>query len=274
MIVPFIWRVINRQPFTCEKGKKICKWNSIIVGIISIILYVIIEINLVGWIYAIIYYFINKWSFVDENTPDLKAKSKKKEEKVTNIANTNQIQEDENITENIVKDTLKVKRKTKYCKYCGGKLNNDKKCIKCGKQYFKFNKNILISLIIWVLVISNVVFILLYNDAKNEAKNISEACNDDSLCETELNTITGGYDLRYAKGKIDFYDENIVFVIEGAGNKYYTYDNAQNCLPGAGIVDYEDYIHGKDHPLKNGKYSYKVYNKSEAIRLGYTDGTC
>lgn len=67
MIVPFIWRLVNKKRFDCVKGKKICKWNSIIAFIISIILNVTMEISIIGGLGAIMYYFINKWLFVDEN---------------------------------------------------------------------------------------------------------------------------------------------------------------------------------------------------------------
>lgn len=66
MIVPFIWRLVNKERFDCVKGKKICKWNSIIIFIISIILNVTMEISIIGGLGAVMYYFINKWLFVDE----------------------------------------------------------------------------------------------------------------------------------------------------------------------------------------------------------------
>lgn len=73
MTVPFIWRLVNKERFDCIKGKKICKWNSIIAFIISIILTLSMEISIVGGLGAVIYYFINKWLFVDE---DLMSKDK------------------------------------------------------------------------------------------------------------------------------------------------------------------------------------------------------
>lgn len=67
MIVPFIWRLVNKKIFDCVKGEKICKWNSIIAFIISIILNITMEISIIGGLGAVMYYFINKWLFVDEN---------------------------------------------------------------------------------------------------------------------------------------------------------------------------------------------------------------
>ena len=65
MIVPFIWRLINKELLPFKKGKRICMWNSIILFIVSIILSATSEISIIGGIGAVIYYFINKWLFVD-----------------------------------------------------------------------------------------------------------------------------------------------------------------------------------------------------------------
>lgn len=66
MIVPFIWRIINKRRFELQKGKKICKWNSIIIFIISIIMTASGGVSIIGGLGAVMYYFINKWLFVDE----------------------------------------------------------------------------------------------------------------------------------------------------------------------------------------------------------------
>lgn len=70
MIVPFIWRLVNKERFTCQKGKKICKWNSIIIFIISIILTASSGVSVIGGLGAVMYYFINKWLFVNEDLSD------------------------------------------------------------------------------------------------------------------------------------------------------------------------------------------------------------
>lgn len=51
--------------------------------------------------------------------------------------------------------------------------------------------------------------------------------------------------------KLDFYDANIVFVIDGYGDYYYTYDQMEIVTQG---ID---------------EYSYWAYNKEQAIYLGY-----
>ena len=50
--------------------------------------------------------------------------------------------------------------------------------------------------------------------------------------------------------KIEFFDENIVFVLDGYGNYYYTYDQVQQVTQGK-------------------EYSYWAYNKEAAKAKGY-----
>ena len=257
VIIPLLCRLINKERIEIIKGKKICKKNSF--GVI--LFFAIIDILRFGGIYdevfenigrnavyAIIFYFINKWLFVyDENSiQSTKTKKIKKEanDELTNIAET-------------LEESSKSKiKKSKYCKMCGGKLDSNKKCQKCGKQYFKLNKNIIFYVIIGLLVISNIVFILLYSNSKKSLQNITDTLVDSSdWCETQLNLIKGEHDIFYIQEKLDFFDENIVFVIEGYGDYYYTYDCVQK------ITDGEE-------------YSYWAYNKEAAMAKGYQRGSC
>lgn len=250
MVIPFICRLVHKERIDTIKGKKICKWNSIGMFLLSVILSIaILDGNGsmgIGGVGAIIFYFINKWLFVyDENQPRVTKKAKKEDKsKATTIPE-------------VIEESTNVKnKKIKYCKLCGGKLDKNNKCKKCGKQYFKLNKSLILYLIIGGLVISNVVFILLYDDAKNEVENVTEACSENpSWCEIQLNTLTGKHDWSYVSDKLDFFDENIVFVIEGYGNYYYTYDCVQK--------------------ITNGEeYSYWAYNIEAAKYEGYQKGTC
>lgn len=52
--------------------------------------------------------------------------------------------------------------------------------------------------------------------------------------------------------KLEFYDNSVVFVIDGYGNYYYTYDQMVTVTQGI------------------GEYSYWAYNEEYAIYLGYT----
>lgn len=58
----------------------------------------------------------------------------------------------------------------------------------------------------------------------------------------------------YDKQKLKFYDDSIVFVIEGFGNYYYTYDCMMQKV--------------------NSNYTYWAYNREAAIAKGYHEGRC
>lgn len=66
MLIPFILKI--SKVLTIENGKRICKYNSIILLIISIYLVVFnyVEFALIGGLGALIYYYINVDLFVNE----------------------------------------------------------------------------------------------------------------------------------------------------------------------------------------------------------------
>ena len=66
MLVPFICRLTNRGKLGYESGRRICKWNSIILFILASVALVVTGIIFVGGIGAVFYYFINKWLFVED----------------------------------------------------------------------------------------------------------------------------------------------------------------------------------------------------------------
>lgn len=251
MIVPFICRLVNRERLETIKGKKICKWNSIGMFILSVVLTVALSDGNgfvgIGGVGALIFYYINKWVFVyDEKA--IKTPRKIKKEKV---------QEKIVVAEEIEQPIKAETTKNKYCKLCGGKLDANNKCRKCGKQYFKFNKSLLLYIIIGLLVVTNVITIFICIDKNRELDDVIYGCNenDSSWCESQLDSITGEHSTFYVQEKLDFFDENIVFVIEGYGNYYYTYDCVQK------ITDGEE-------------YTYWAYNKEAAKVHGYQKGTC
>ncbi len=71
----------------------------------------------------------------------------------------------------------------------------------------------------------------------------------------KLEMLSGGQDPDYVKDKLDFYDENIVFVIEGYGDYYYSYD----CMI---------------QKVGNNAFTYWAYNKEAARNRGYYEGGC
>jgi len=282
MIVPLVWRILNHQKFACEKGKKICRWNSIIVLIISLILKAGTEIGLVGGLGSVVYYYINKWLFVDETKKD--SDEKIKNTKPTQNKSNNDIKyvcekcnhrvkdddlycphcgdslveieeikkEIKNINENITKKDLKVKKKTIYCKNCGGKLNDDKKCTKCGKQYFKLNKTISLYIVIGILVSTNVITLLLYNDIRRDYGYFIDGDYYEDVEGEIINTCGTALEQIKNKRKINFLDDYIVIVPEDS-KYYYSYD----CY----IENYSN-------------YDFYATNIDNAITEGYKKGTC
>ena len=69
-IIPIIFVIINKGKLNEIKGDKVCKWNSIIWFIISTIIAAASEGQIfgIGWLGAIMYYYINKWIFVSNST--------------------------------------------------------------------------------------------------------------------------------------------------------------------------------------------------------------
>lgn len=258
MIVPFIVRLFNKERLDIKKGKLICSWNSIIAFILSFALLDVAEelgisVVGVGGIGAIIYYYINKWLFV-HNEDTLKEKKKKMLKKQIDDNFSNILEESNNLLDEDFSDLVRCeKRKIRFCKLCGGKLDINNKCKKCGKQYFKFNRIIFLYIIIIILIIICVFLILALDDANKTIDNIYDAEN--RWCDTQLNSLIGNNDINYIKNKLDFIDNKIVFVLEGDNTYYYTYDCVQT--------------------LTNGNhYKFLAFNEESAKSKGYKKGIC
>ena len=279
MIVPFMLKLICSNVFKTHKGKTICFWNSFIVLVIFMILDIILMGGIVdevfvnlgtNLIYTLGFYFINKWiyinDFVDDrnkskNTVLLCSNCRTKLKKVSKFCPKCGCEfEDEKLP--LEKKTKKTKKDV-YCKKCGGKINNDKKCTKCGKQYLKVNLKCIIPfvLISILFVISAGVNIVLYKQNKVLGKdNLDLIALNKSLekeneeIHSNLFSIIGTDSVWYVQQKINFYDDNAVFVLKGYGNYYYSYDCVQK--------------------ITNGQYSFWIYNEEAAISQGYWRGTC
>ena len=85
-------------------------------------------------------------------------------------------------------------------------------------------------------------------------KERADACSYQTDYKSQLNYVLGDKEAAYVKNKLDFIDNNIVFVIEGYGNYYYSYDCMQQKV--------------------NGPYTYWAYNIEAARAKGYYDGGC
>lgn len=174
-----------------------------------------------------------------------------------------QVYDEDDFYDEIEEKNKKIKKV--YCRVCGGVLNKDKRCKKCGKQYFKFNYKIL-SIILGALLIGLIglcIYIYMLYDKSIEISSrlMMESINEKNDLEGELNSLKrelnslNGFRTTYwTKNKLKFFDEKIVFVIEGYGNYFYSYD----CM-----VDNVE-----------GEYTFWAYNKEQAISRGYRQGRC
>ena len=71
MAVPICAVIIRKGKLDFESGKKLCRNNSIVLLIISMISLGIFGVGAIGGVGAIIYYFINKWLFVKDEQETL-----------------------------------------------------------------------------------------------------------------------------------------------------------------------------------------------------------
>lgn len=101
------------------------------------------------------------------------------------------------------------------------------------------------------LVIIILILIFGYN---NKIKSVEQERDSiDTTCAYKTSTdCFFEYDTEIEKAK--FLDDNIVFVLEGYGNVYYTYDCVQK--------------------ITNGEYTYWAYNIDAAKSKGYKAGRC
>ena len=134
-------------------------------------------------------------------------------------------------------------------------MNNLKKKETNRKDILK-----LISLIMnGVLIIGVIVLAILYinslskYDSMLKTKNLRISALE--LRSSSYDTILNGQTAVYVINKLNFFDENVVFQLEGYGKYYYTYDCVQK------ITD------GKE-------YSYWAYNIDAAKGNGLKKGGC
>lgn len=109
---------------------------------------------------------------------------------------------------------------------------------------------ILLDIVIVILLVSLTNFVNKYNDVNEKYQKTNEKLKtvqeeSDSYLFKAL-----GY-----KEKADFLDDNIVFVLEGYGNVYYTYDCVKKITNG-------------------NSYEYWAFNPEQAIARGYKEAKC
>ena len=284
MIVPTTIRIANKKGFSKNKAEKIALINSVIVWLI----YMIIKSNL-GITQnsgaAFLYYWINKVILTnkdikdeDENVTlnDLKTSNKK-----PNINEKNNYNDVNRAWQNYLKSTfpnngtktnfndLRIKE-TKVGTNEESKLsfndseltdfefdtNNKRKHYKDdSKKYVSINVLAIILVFSIIIITSLVIYIIL--NKNNETNNDGITANEiiQNLNEQNSKLSNEKLDLEIEniglKEKAKFLDNNIVFVIDGYGNYYYTYDQMEEVT------------------RDKGEYYYTAYNIEGAKSLGY-----
>ena len=164
-----------------------------------------------------------------------------------------------------------------FCIFCGGKLiekpdNNKNEIKKEEKRVSKNNekqknnninsdinkkfKIALIVLIIVLIIVSGIAIYLKISDNTSELnEEISNLKKQVSTLREEKNKLSSenaSLKLTDSKNsrKIKFFDENVVFVLDGYGRYYYTYDQMAQVTQGK-------------------SFTYWAYNLEQAIELGY-----
>lgn len=127
---------------------------------------------------------------------------------------------------NIKEDKVKKNMQIRFCKMCGNMIDAEtKKCSSCGKQYFKgikVNKNICVSLIISVLIITSVVFnfvqIVEMNSLNDNIKYYEK-----KILEQQKQILNLNKDIKEKENFLVFYEKYVVFVNDDKSKKYHKY---------------------------------------------------
>ena len=203
-------------------------------------------------IYSIYYipniiYFAKRRNVFNDVTQ--KANNMQQETYVTNSESVQEVIKYEDAINNTTLNKLDSKIYTK--------IFARKKFKKRKTQKHKSNYKLLIfilTFLLFVILLSvGAYFTMNYmNSLKNQIKNYQNLYAD---IKTKYETLREEYvdkELKYQTKdeKINFYDKNIVFVLDGYGNYYYTYDQMKQVTQGK-------------------SYSYFAYNKEAAIANGY-----
>lgn len=135
--------------------------------------------------------------------------------------------------------------------------NNKKNIKKKTNKESVYNSERLHYIIIGVLFVLCFVFLYRIKTLNDKIIKLNDKVENGDKIINNLNETNDELNDFYLKNlsKVDFIDKNVVFVIDGFGKYYYTYD----CMM---------------KKVGNNEFSYWAYNKEQAKGKGYKEGSC
>ena len=166
-----------------------------------------------------------------------------------NLSPVTKIQTEEAV-KNLKENRKAKKAKVRFCKFCGGQIDaQSKKCVGCGKQYFKgikFNKFLttvlILSIVVLTSVILNIVQLVEINELNEDKEYYKKKSVDQQTQISNLNK-----EIKEKDNDLDFYQEYAVIVNDNS-KKYH--------------------LHGCNDL---GNSSFRIYNVTQAKNLGYSE---
>lgn len=278
----------------CKKCRKAKIGYNILFYFLGIVIYLILNAMLFSFGFKLGYLFTLLLFFAPHKLAEkfmINKSTNNSAQQPTPTINTNDISKDDELTQKVnkskseetqIKDIKKTKKeklpKKRYCKLCGGLIDNDtKKCSNCSKQYFKikkpkFNKFVCIITIFAVMILTlaglNVYQYINYNDyiiktdatmqeLNNEIDNLNSTIKSKTqtinywrgLYNSQENTFNSGNN-----EDLEWYEENVAVIYDNGTNLYHKH----RCL--SAIKTNRNV----------GCNSYWIYNIEAAEQKGYT----
>ena len=240
-IVPFSLKLLKK--INTQNGKKICKYNSLIIFILSILTFIILKgpnYFGIGGLGAIIYYFINMSLFVqDANSANKRYKTTKTQD---NIENKENDKWQEHLEKNYKATGTRTNMKNLVVQQ--NKSDDKIKDIENNKFYY-MNE---LKLFLFAIVIF-IIFLLLVNIEKQKNK-MSE--QEDIISNLKSDNAYYNNLSKEMQNKINFYDKYIVIIPQDS-DYYMNYD----CWNQKGRSD-----------------TFKIMNYKDAQNNGYKEYIC
>ena len=140
-----------------------------------------------------------------------------------------------------------------FCVFCGGTLiEQSRRTVERNRNVEQANLKLKIVIVILAIILALVSVAAIYYGVIRESENeklISNLRKESNQLHDDKQTLIIE-NSKYLE-KISFFDKNVVFVIDGYGNYYYTYDQMEKVTQG------------------EKEYSFWAYNIEQAKGLGY-----